>query len=263
MSKYFISTQYNEYIKQQKCLGIKIGKAIPTIDMISIGIVGKDYEYAKALRGGSPSKPKTIFKHKEYYAISKDFNIKDAWNNYRITGIAHKEYWIRDNILKPIFEEIMELSLGDKVGSYPDNWFNLKDFTKLIKLYGKTKEQIVAEIIQFTIQTHKLDDPNWNKSIDVDYPVFYGYNSAYDWVVLRQLFGTKNNLPIGFPKDYINLKQLLDEKAESLTKLQIHSYHNGLEKLKDNIKYPKLSNEHNALSKAKWNKKLYKFIKQL
>jgi hypothetical protein len=70
----------------------------PTIDLISIGIVSQD--------------------GREYYAVSKDFNLKEAWNRNqkRDHGTAYnsygeklqvKEFWIRENVLKPIWREFV------------------------------------------------------------------------------------------------------------------------------------------------------------
>jgi hypothetical protein len=53
---------------------------------------------------------------REYYAVSKDFNLKEAWNRNqkRDHGTAYnsygeklqvKEFWIRENVLKPIWRE--------------------------------------------------------------------------------------------------------------------------------------------------------------
>ena len=107
--KYFIDTEFYEYHKQQKCLSIKIGKPIPTIDLISIGIVSED--------------------GKEYYAISKDFNIKDAW--YSNQGTKEKSnYWLRENVLKPIFNELKNKVYEGQYGfKIP---FILKNFKHLI-----------------------------------------------------------------------------------------------------------------------------------
>ena len=55
--KYFIDTEFLEGTQKKW-----FGETKPTIDLISIGIVGED--------------------GREYYAISKDFNIKEAWNRY-------------------------------------------------------------------------------------------------------------------------------------------------------------------------------------
>ena len=92
--KYFLDTEFLE--GTQKSF---FGKTKPTIDLISIGIVSED--------------------GREYYAISKDFNLKEVWNRwdgeyYEQTAYEKyhqfpmkKKYWIRENILKPIWSEIV------------------------------------------------------------------------------------------------------------------------------------------------------------
>lgn len=63
MSKYFIDTEFLEGPQQEKFPISLFRKQTPnTIDLISIGIVAED--------------------GREYYAISKDFNLEEAWNRY-------------------------------------------------------------------------------------------------------------------------------------------------------------------------------------
>ncbi len=94
----------------------------------------------------------------------------------------------------------------------------------------KTREQIKKDILNFC----NFPDQDIH---------FYGYYADYDWVCLCQLFGTMMDLPKHFPMYCRDLKQMLDEKG--------------------NPKIPfKPDNEHNALSDAKWNKKLYEWIKE-
>jgi hypothetical protein len=57
----------------------------------------------------------------ENIAVSKDFNLKEAWNRnqkeiteLRITRMAKasgKEFWIRENVLKPIWREFVAKKL--------------------------------------------------------------------------------------------------------------------------------------------------------
>lgn len=90
---YYYDCEFIEGTQMKRFMGMNIGKTKPTIDLISIGIVADD--------------------EREYYAISKDFNLKEAWNRYDlklktcpITGVNLNEYkkvyWIRENVLKPI-----------------------------------------------------------------------------------------------------------------------------------------------------------------
>ena len=96
--KYFYDTEFLEGT-QKTWIG---RKTKPTIDLISIGIVCED--------------------GREYYAISKDFNLKEAWNRYELNYISRfnwyklkeeklkrKDFWIRNNVLKPIYKELISL----------------------------------------------------------------------------------------------------------------------------------------------------------
>jgi len=264
--KYFIDTEFLEGT-QERPLILKgrlgnwmIGYPKPTIDLISIGIVAED--------------------GREYYAISKDFNLKEAWNRFDIkrtkTGNnPYKDYWIRDNVLKLIWEDcFLQAEQGDwyayaKDGSYEifveklnngvfDNLFTFKSLEHVIKKYGKTNEQIAEEVKEFNTW---IKVPT-GKCLDLSPREFYGYYADYDWVVFCWLFGTMMNLPDGFPKYCIDLKQMLDEKQKSRFGLSLFDGKlvNDIKKLPN---YPKQTNEHNALSDARFNFELYKFLQQL
>ncbi len=266
--KYFIDTEFHEYHKQQKCFGIKIGKPIPTIDLISIGIISEN--------------------NREYYAISKDFNVKDAWNSYQLEinksyplgSKYNKVYWLRDNVLSHIFKDLVkEEDRYIKEAFYHNVYikqkkldFNLKNFTKLINKYGKTNKLIAEEVKEF-IYINELGNKYKNYpdksvfTVDTDIS-FYGYYSDYDWVVFAQLFGKMIDLPKGFPMYCKDLKQMLDEKLSKieLPSRGVYPMSNAssnykLKEIKTYSNYPKQENEHNALADAKWNKKLYEFIK--
>lgn len=248
--KYFFDTEFIE--GTQKRL-LKITK--PTIDLISIGIFTED--------------------GREYYAISKEFNLKEAWNRwqeklvdygepYQIKPEIVKEYWLRENVLKPIFDELyqIEVTMYGRATSlsipmaYPQNSkFTYRNLKKLIKKYGKTNAQIAEEIKDFIFkgQGQKI---RFDNSIQ-----FYGYYVDYDWVVFCWLFGKMIDLPKGFPMYCIDLKQTLDEKAKLIG--ISYTIEEGLKSIKMSENYPKQSNEHNALSDAKWNHELYKFLEKL
>lgn len=244
----------------------------PTIDLISIGIVAED--------------------GREYYAISKDFNLKEAWNRYDVapqtqfekqSGFdGRKIYWIRENVLKPIWIDLSSKSnsgvnlhklsptqnlLFTKAiyeSGEMDSFFNFKNFQKLITKHGKSNKQIAEEVIDFCatkkniFETDGLGQEVRNRL--EDNPVnLYGYYSAYDHVVFCWLFGKMIDLPKGFPMYTRDLKQMMDE----ITYL---GNVKGLDlnlKLSDNPNYPKQENEHSAIDDARWNKKLHEFINSL
>lgn len=212
-----------------------------TIDLISIGIVAED--------------------GREYYAVSRDFDLKLAWNKYDLLGPAEfggepeKKYWLRDNVLKPLYVQLCSRISGDQKNFLP-YWpedFSFKNLKRLIYVFGKTNEQIAAEIQSFTANTVYL--PEIGKENDVikanreNPPVFYAYYADYDWVLFCSLFGTMMDLPDGYPMYCRDLKQILDELYE-----QIPVGQHGVTK-------PEQINEHYALADAWWNRKLHDNIK--
>jgi hypothetical protein len=244
--KYYLDTEFIEGKQDKKILGIKYGETPFTIDLISIGIVSED--------------------GREYYAISKDFNLKEAWNRFQYAELtafekyhnmgSKKVYWLRDNVLKPIWIELFE-----QRGKYTKfdasyAWDEMKDNEKYVYLkmlllkYGKTNKQIAEEIQKFCKpnRTYDIEQPITIKYSEVQKPEFYGYYADYDWVVFCWLFGKMIDLPKGFPMYCKDLKQIADEIWEKTGK---------------NTKFKSPKNEHNALSDAKWNKELYKFLTNL
>jgi hypothetical protein len=278
--KYFIDTEFLEGTQVSKCpfryiTGKRITK--PTIDLISIALVGED--------------------GREYYAISKDFNLKEAWNRFDIRKEWYsidestqstrdiKIYWIRENVLKPIYDE-----LCDKRSTYEKmyHWglaepFSYKSMKYLIDRYGKTNKQIAEEIKEFVAKEYLYKNGDtttqWK---DRGHPQFYGYFADYDWVVFCWLFGRMIDLPKGFPMYCIDLEQVLDERLKTYTSIELskatcpsckHNVYEAMDYknplitmqgcIKDHPNYPKQTNEHNALADARWNRELYKFIESL
>lgn len=257
--KYFLDTEFLE--GTQKTL---FSKTAPTIDLISIGIVAED--------------------GREYYAISKEFNLKEAWNRCDlkpdVAGNMRKVYWIRDNVLFPIYTSIVQGGMRNNMS------FSYSTMKGILKGFGKTNEQIAREIIKFThidmcrpnVTKAQADDNK--KMFDVSRPEFYGYYSDYDWVVFCWLFGKMIDLPKPFPMYCIDLRQELDKNLiisrELLdyceackdtgstypTKNELeYIFHEG--NLENYTNYPKQVNEHNALADARWNFELYKFLQTI
>ena len=101
LMKYFYDTEFLEGTQNKTFLGMNVGKTKPTIDLISIGIVSDEVKYIGGVDPIAKDEKVHINKYsisREYYAISKDFNLKEAWSNK----------WQRDNILKPIWLELKE-----------------------------------------------------------------------------------------------------------------------------------------------------------
>ena len=256
--KYFLDTEFLEGTQNKNFLGFIYGKTKSTIDLISIGIVSED--------------------GREYYAISKDFNLKEAWNRfdlidntdnvgYRIgcESRIKKVYWIKENVLKPIFEDLIKREYS--ISNVKRLDFNFKHFKKLINKYGKTNKQIAEEIYNFcTNDYHKGNSLSFEQRKTYDLydnfkPEFYAYYADYDWIVFCWLFGKMINLPKGFPMYCIDLKQELERLNETL------GYNNDEKnksyKIQEHKDYPKQTNEHNALSDALFCKELYYFLNSL
>ncbi len=293
--KYFIDTEFIEGKQDKTILGIKYGTTKPTIDLISIGILAED--------------------GREYYAISKDFNFKEAWNRFQLEDdnsvgarigclpSKKKVYWIRDNVLKPIFLYLLPNDI-DLIAKYyrfiisarelnntiiklvAIRLFIYKNLKRLIDKYGKTNKQIAEEVREFVkcncqkgIQ-QSCDHYDSNGKCN-NKPTFYAYYADYDWVAFCWLFGKMIDLPKGFPMYCIDLKQEMDNRVNTC-KLKVRSKTDGFSEreyfigdhyntrfqemikyIKEHKDYPKQTNEHNALADAKWNKQLYDFLSKL
>lgn len=253
---YYLDTEFIEGKQDKRFLGIKYGETKPTIDLISIALVSED--------------------NKEYYAISKDFNLKEAWNRYDIVveqvvygdmrnrfpeERKRKVYWIRENVLRPIFNELWYEKRHLQNLHHVPNDFTFFNFKKLINLYGKTNKQISKEIIDFTFR-----DASEILKNKIN---FYTYYGDYDWVVFCWLFGKMIDLPKGFPMYSKDLKQIIDEIVVTKDGQQFYKVGGSpntlksISDLKNHPDYPKQSNEHNALADARWNKKLHEFLNSL
>lgn len=235
---YYLDTEFNEDFTKPF-----FGRRRHFIDLISIGLVSED--------------------GREYYAVSRDFDLNAAWNKHNLLNPLQmgdepeKEYWLRDNVLRPLHAHLVRNIHGDMKNT--DYFNDLRTFSytslkSLISTYGKTREQIAAEIECFTAEYAGNPAPlsssdlfrgvrKRNKEFP---PVFYAYYADYDWVVFCSLFGKMIDLPEGYPYYCRDLKQMLDEL--------------NLDDHWKDLNVPQ-GNEHHALADAQWNRKLYKMMK--
>lgn len=272
---YYLDTEFREGFHKPF-----LGRNRHFIDLISIGIVAEN---------GC-----------KFYAISKDFDLEAAWNKYDITPATptepkEKVYWLRENVLKPIYHELLEkeVSLIVEAGRIKAEYdtpykpeFCFKTLKELIKRHGKSNKQIATDIMLFIWQdtwsewvgpSDEFFERGKRYGWNTDTPIrFYGYYSSYDWTLFCSLFGRMLDLPNGFPKHCIDLKQMLDEKAQTFKREDFFTAfdfeNKGLPELtqdektkhlKMNVSYPSQENEHNALADARWNKQLHEFISKL
>lgn len=269
MAKYFIDCEFHEDFHKPL-----FGKRRHYIDLISIAIVCED--------------------GREFYAVSNDFDLEHVWNKFEWKespyvslstgrGTMEKEYWLRDNVLKPIHEDLYQ-----QLNSYAKTYhsalcgFNIKGMKNLLAWFGKSNKQIAEEILEFIHPSRNKPDPI-NPVRVFSAPQFYGYFSAYDHVLFCSLFGRMIDLPKGFPMLCYDLKQEIDRVAmkyqrggtpqqnmeydEECAKLggrYTIAFNNRFDDMVNLIKshkqYPVQTNNHNALDDARWNKKLYEFI---
>lgn len=241
----YYDTEFLEGTQKKRFLGIPYGNTKNTIDLISIGMADDEGN--------------------KYYAISKDFNLREAWNRYdlvkdgfRDCGLTpnyKKVYWIRENVLKPIWEELKKKEYGGSI----TRCFTYDNFKWLINEYGKSNKQIAEEVKEFVYGFAVTDYPqeNTNKIIPKDINL-YAYYGSYDHVVLAWLYGKMIDLPKGFPMYTNDLKQELDRVSDYKLKLG-----GILRKLKYHPAFPKNENAHSSIDDAIWNKELHEFLKQL
>lgn len=281
--KYFFDTEFLEGPQNKRFLGIAYGKTKPTIDLISIAIVSE--------------------KGDELYLISKEFNLYEAWNRYQLdyghgdarNAPPRRIYWLRKNVLEPIFNHLIELDYEycEKAYSrltYPvpiSNFFNYTNLKAALKRHGKKNVDIRKEINAFICPLNIAGlhpaglDQGFREHIQQDPPEFYAYYADYDWVVFCWIYGLMIDLPKGFPFYCRDLKQMLDDKAAAL-----HWYYGRdvwsntrkpderdlqkadrlattdekVEKVKTHPDFPNQNSEHDALDDARFNRNLYNFL---
>ena len=177
---------------------------------------------------------------REYYAVCNEFDTTNAWNNT----------WLRDNVIPGLFSEV--------------NPQTLEEFNTAVQTYGKSKSLISEEIKTFVYNV-TLENPEGNTDIN-----FYGYYCDYDWVVFCWLFGRMIDLPEHFPMYCKDLKQLSDDVSEIFKNKILYAFNmQNTHDFDDNAfmklfsTYPVITNEHNALNDAKWNRQLHVFIKSI
>lgn len=273
--KYYLDTEFHEYKKTSF-----ISKDVNTIELISIGIVaedGREY-YAISdefdLKAAWNSYDEKIAEYNKLiyedgsvlcyvhrnndvseelrYKKKESGNYKQVWTK----GKPYKEYWLRDNVLKPVYEELLQRVPSDFRRMFK---FTIRDLERLLNWYGKSNSEIAEEIVKFTgktpvekweysihnnfhrfclgtdeiVQINRDLTPSKSEAIIEaqnfidkgderigDKTEFYAFYADYDWVVFCWLFGRMVDLPKGFPMYCTDLKQILDEKQKVRNKLK-------------------------------------------
>lgn len=198
-----------------------LGKRRHFIDLISIGIVAED--------------------GREYYAVSNEFDPDDA------------DDWVKENVIAKLPADLLKWNSNSSGG-----------------ILWKSNKTIASEIKQFLGYKPEFTDYGSDEFTDDKNIEFWAYYADYDWVVFCGLFGRMINLPKGMPMYCRDLKQEFDLLAESIANnsesdpLVVEYKGMTVKQISDSLKkdpnYPKNVNHHDALSDAKWNLGLWKFI---
>jgi hypothetical protein len=144
---------------------------------------------------------------REYYAVSRSFDRIEFFNND----------WLVANVLPG-------LPIDKERPNEPFSWRNFRgDWDDPV---WQCRDRIRQAILAFV-----GSDPA---------PEFWGYYADYDWVAFCQLFGRMIDLPRGFPKFCMDLKQVCA--------------------MLGNPQLPAQAGEHHALADARWNKQVYDFL---
>lgn len=154
---YFIDTEFIEGFHKPL-----FGKKRHFIDLISIGIVCED--------------------GREYYAISTNFNPKDADN------------WVKENVIAKLGARHADQFDSPRIRSEAARW--------------KPQAIIAREVLDFFGCWRDQHFYRAPEGIEV-----YGYYANYDWVLFCSLFGRMIDLPKGMPMYCRDLKQMMDEKG--------------------------------------------------
>jgi hypothetical protein len=238
--RYFLDTEFQEGFYKPL-----FGRRRHFIDLISIALVAED--------------------GREYYAVSKEFNLKSVW----------KDEWLRENVLRALYEDLW-LRTGIYCRTYhPDliQPFTRQTLQNLIGWYGRTNQQIKNEIVQFVCPYVLASEYADMCSIDqgMEYylkenpPEFWADYADYDWVLFCSLFGRMIDLPKGFPMYCRDLKQVADDIVKaSWEKVKDSTWgHIGIDKVSKMPGYPQNPNQHHALWDARYDRDKYKFLHQL
>jgi len=194
--KYFINSKSLNGSQIKRFLGITVGKTKPMLDLISIAIVAEN--------------------DREFYAISKEFNLKGAWSRFNLKpdineGGMKKVYYFRETVLKSLWCDLFKMH-----GRYPNKvdaelaWEEMSDQVKYVYLkllilkYGKTNKEIASEIELFVFPLAGKSTQSIIKNENGCFlPAFYSYYPD----CFLQLYRENPNLPKGFPEYCISLKQ--------------------------------------------------------
>lgn len=166
---------------------------------------------------------------REYYAVNAEVNA--SLNEGDLGKRISKNDWLMENVMPhlPLATKISQHSFPSNVKWLPPN-LNMHD-TRV-----KPRWVIANEVREFL--THASEDRDENE--------LWAYYADYDHVLLCQLWGRMIGLPKGIPMWTHDLKQEMD-------RLGVTS---------EEFVRPIGEAEHNALSDARWNRDVFRHLKE-
>lgn len=178
--KLFFDTEFIECVKQRTFLGVNIGRPVPTIDLLSIGLVRQD--------GVS------------FESLNAEAELDYAW----------KHEFVRENVLAKIYEQHLH---GDMRNHYR---FSLATMRWVFRRWGMSRADLATNLARLAGAYRNIGTGgmplSWQRYDEghryyVHAPEFWAYYADYDWVAWCQLFGSMNDLPVGLPKFCADLHQ--------------------------------------------------------
>lgn len=124
---------------------------------------------------------------------------------------------------------------------YCNDWVKANVLPRLGASERKSRAQIAKEIVALVLGS---DTPLAGQE-RLSKPSFWGYFADYDWVLFCQLFGKMIDLPKGMPMYCNDVKQLMHMTGLTRAELDLHIAQ---------------TNEHNALSDARWIRDAHRYI---
>lgn len=159
-----------------------------------------------------------------YYAVNREFNKVNLFDNP----------WLVEHVLP-------HLPVVKYKPNEPWSWANIcEDFSDPA---WKTRKQIRDDLEAFIMLSVPSTDND--ELLTVQKPQIWGYYADYDWIAVCQLFGTMMDLPGGWPKVCLDLKQLGDMLGII------------------NFPQPAPDIEHHALSDAQWNYESFLYARHI
>lgn len=143
---------------------------------------------------------------REYYAVSEDATKRAFAKRIR------KHQWLMDNVVPTLPK-----AHGDRRLSMPKSW--LFDYVSPLV---RSRQTIARQVVDFILPPRLVGSKAPEVELWADY-------SAYDHVVLCQLFGTMMDLPEGMPMWTHDLEQAWEAAGRPERPEQTSGQHNALE----------------------------------